>query len=33
LFEFALRLQKSKCHLLSAVLIFVDTLCTHLLSI
>jgi hypothetical protein len=33
LIEFPLRQQKSLCHLLSAVLIFVDTLCTHLLFI
>jgi hypothetical protein len=31
LIEFPLRQQKSLCHLLSAMLIFVDTLCTHLL--
>jgi hypothetical protein len=33
LIEFPLRQQKSLCHLLFAVLIFVDTLCTHLLFI
>jgi len=31
LIEFPLRQQKSLCHLLSAVFIFVDTLHTHLL--
>jgi hypothetical protein len=30
LIEFPLRQQKSLCHLFSAVLIFVDTLRTHL---
>jgi hypothetical protein len=29
LIEFPLRQQKSLCHLLSVVLIFVDTFCTH----
>jgi hypothetical protein len=33
LIEFPVRQQKSLCHLFSAVLIFVDTSCTHLLFI